>query len=178
MRSPDPQVRRCQRIIRMVSELHRLGYQRARFMPYEYPIAFRIHVGAASRFSVENGAYTAEEDHETTYSSASSTSYFGWTDADQDSARELAEKFVQRFPRVAAECEGRDWAYAGWLLELTGLLERRPSRLPFTLAEHFEPGPLSLKALPLRVYGDLVGDDDGGDLSFPLPPPGHAVRQG
>jgi hypothetical protein len=91
-------------------------------------------------------------------------------------ARALAEKFVQRFPRVAAECEGRDWAYAGWLLELTGLLERKPSRLPFVLAEYFEPNPLSMTALPLRVYGDLVGDDDGRDLSFPLPPPGYALR--
>jgi hypothetical protein len=47
MRSPVSQVRRCQRIIRMVSELHRIGYQRAHVMPYEYPIAFRIYVGPA-----------------------------------------------------------------------------------------------------------------------------------
>src|SRR5215207_2387960 len=29
-----------------------------------------------------------------------------WTDASHDDARALAKKFVQRFPRVAAECEG------------------------------------------------------------------------
>jgi len=46
MRSPASQVRRCQRIIRMVTELHRMGYQRARFMPYEYPVAFRVLRGA------------------------------------------------------------------------------------------------------------------------------------
>jgi hypothetical protein len=137
---------------------------------------FEFYVGPASKFSVENGAYTALEEHETTYTSASEVNYFGWTDAGQDNARALAEKFVQRFPRVAAECEGRDWTYAGWLLELTGLLERKPSRLPFVLAEYFEPDPLSMHALPLRVYGDLVGDDDGDDLSFPLPPSGYAAR--
>jgi hypothetical protein len=175
MRSALSQVRRCQRVIRMVSELHRMGYQRARFMPYEYPIAFRIYVGPASKFCEENGAYTALEDHETTYSSGSDANYFGWTDASRDSARALAEKFVQRFPRLAAECKGRDWTYAGWLLELTGLLERKPSRLPFVLAEYFEPAPLSMKALPLRVFGDLVGDDDGQDINFPLPPPGYAA---
>src|SRR5262245_25732233 len=128
MRSPDPQVRRCQRIIRLVSELHRMGYQRTRFMPYEYPIAFRIFVGPALKFSSENGAYTALADHETTYTSGSEANYFGWTDASNDDARALAEKFIQRFPRVATDCEGRDWPYAGWLLELIGLLERKPSR--------------------------------------------------
>jgi hypothetical protein len=152
-----------------------MGYQLARIMPYEYPIAFRIHVGPAANFSPRNGAYTALEHHETTYTSGAERKYFGWTDAGQDDARELAKKFVQRFPRVAAECEGRDWAYAGWLLELSGLLERKPSRLPFILADYFEPEPLELKTLPLRVYGDLVGDDDGRELDFPLPPPGYAL---
>jgi hypothetical protein len=114
MRSPDPQVRRCQRIIRMVSELHRMGYQRTRFMPYEYPIAFRIYVGPALRFSSENGSYAALADHETTYTSGSEANYFGWTDAPNDTARALAERFIQRFPRVAADCEGRDCTLVGY----------------------------------------------------------------
>ena len=48
-------IRRSQRVIRMISELHRMGFQRLRFMPYEYPLAYRIEIAPASCFSVVNG---------------------------------------------------------------------------------------------------------------------------
>lgn len=47
-------------------------------------------------------------------------SYFGWEDAKDDSASELAAKFMQRFPGIVLHGKGRDWAYAGWYLEMLG----------------------------------------------------------
>jgi hypothetical protein len=37
-------IRSCLRVIRMVSELQRMGFQRLRIFPYEYPLAWRLCV--------------------------------------------------------------------------------------------------------------------------------------
>ena len=39
------------------------------------------------------------------------------------SARQLAVAFLERFPEIARHGQGRDWAYAGWLLEVLGQAE-------------------------------------------------------
>lgn len=103
-------VRRTLRVIRMVSELHRMGFQLLWFMPHQYPLAFRIAIGPASLFSLRNGAEMRDfaESLHIQYSSASETEYFDWTDAHTDSARQLAEKFVSRFPAICDAGRGRD----------------------------------------------------------------------
>jgi len=161
-------VRRGQRLIRMVSELHRLGYQRLRIMPYEYPLAWRLAIGPRDLFSTANGAW-AEDDggFSAYYSSASGKQYFGWMDAGQDNARQLAEKFIQRFPDVCERSVGRDWLYAGWLSELLGVLERL-NALPIAAAEYLVPGPMEARFVTLRSYGG-----NGADTEFALPPPGE-----
>ncbi|WP_156376881.1 MULTISPECIES: hypothetical protein [unclassified Brevundimonas] len=158
-------VRRTQRVIRMVSDLHRLGYQRLRVMPYIYPLAWRVAIGPADLFSERNGAWMEHttDDVCAAYSSASSNRYFGWTDARSDNARQLADKFIKRFPGVCAAGYGRDWAYAGWLCELLGALERE-NALPFVMEEYAAVPPEQLDHLPLRRMGDMR------DLEFPLPP--------
>jgi hypothetical protein len=175
MKSGQPWVRRSQRVIRMVSELHRMGFQRLRIFPYEYPLAWRLCVAPRCACSRCNGAYVPQLDdalyeHQPTYSSASENEYFNWKDARTDDARHLAMKFVQRFPVSAERGQGRDWEYAGWLAELLGVLERG-DLLPIVMAEYFEPGPLELPALPIRDYG--VVSDHATRLDFPLPPPGE-----
>jgi hypothetical protein len=164
-------VRRSVRVIRMVSELHRMGYQHARIMPHEYPLAYRIVIAPRSRFSLLNGAYApgAYEDPCARYSSAQENRYFDWTDAAADNARQLAEKFVDRFPDLLAACQGSDWAYAGWLSDLLATLDQQTGRLPIVMAENLEPGPETLRALPLRLYGK-TDRDDPRDVFFPLPP--------
>ena len=158
-------VRRTQRVIRMVSDLHRLGYQRLRIMPFVYPLAWRVAIGPAHIFSERNGAWMERtaDDVCTTYSSASSNRYFGWTDTRSDNARQLADKFIKRFPGVCTAGYGRDWAYAGWLCELLGAMERE-NALPFVMEEYFATPPEQLDHLPLRRMGDMR------DLEFPLPP--------
>jgi hypothetical protein len=163
-------VRRTLRVIRMVSELHRMGYQQVRFMPHEYPLAFRIAIGPASLFSSGNGAELRDfaETLHIQYSSASETAYFDWTDARSDNARQLAEKFAARFPAICLAGKGRDWAYAGWLLELIGVLEATPGALPLVMDE-YSYSPDRLRSMPFRIYSGL-GNRDISD-AFPLPPP-------
>lgn len=163
-------VRRTLRVIRMVSELHGKGFQRVRFMPHQYPLAFRIAIGPASLFSLHNGAEMRDfaEGLHIQYSSASETAYFNWTDAHTDNARQLAEKFVSRFPAICDAGRGRDWAYAGWLCELIGALEKTPGALPLVMDE-YTYSPEKLRSIPFRIYSD-PGNRDIAD-AFPLPPP-------
>jgi len=163
--------RRSQRVIRMVSELHRLGYQRLRIMPYEAPLSWRCEIAPANRFSKSNPAYAPYNeraslgDEVTTYSAASGNQFFSWTDAEKDNARGLAEKFIERFPLTSAAGMGRDWCYAGWLAELVGYLERG-ALLPIVFTEFSEIPPEELRALPIH---DL--ENPGAlTMTFPLPP--------
>lgn len=183
MKPTIPFVRRSQRVIRMVGELHRMGYQRLRIMPYMHPLAWRLAVGPKESYSTINGASLKEVngtwDDVPIYSSA--CNYFDWKDAKTDNARALAEKFVSRFPNVVARGLGRDWAYVGWLSELIGFLERG-DMLPVTSWEYMHGTPEDLRYLPVwRVGGanevfvghEIVGFSTvpGPDvLQFPLPP--------
>lgn len=166
-------VRRGQRLIRMVSELHRMGYQRLRIMPYEYPVAWRLMIGPVDGFSPVHGARWADPaDSNPTYSSASDTAYFGWTDARHDNARRLAEKFLVRFPEICAAGHGRDWAYAGWLNELLGVLENDQA-LPIVKAEYMTRPMAEMRAVVIRRYAV-----NAGDREFALPPPGLFLDRG
>jgi hypothetical protein len=161
----------------MVSDLHRLGYQRLRVMPHEYPLAWRCVIQPAHRFAAFNGAlirgdaYTAPERETPWYSSSQEAQPFGWQDASSDDARALAEKFLARFPQTAAAGKGRDWPYAGWLSELVGFLETG-DLLPFVFAEYFDTPPQELRAMPIRRFSehDVVW--------FPLPPRRPALKAG
>ena len=160
-------VRRGQRLIRMVWELHRMGYQRLRIMPYEAPLAWRIEIAPAEDFLKSNGAYgPTVSETSAKYTAASGNAYFDWNDAAGDTARQLAQKFVDRFPEIAAKGQGRDWAYAGWLSELLGRIEET-GEMPFVMSEFFEPAPERLTQLPMR------NPENGVVRWFDLPPPGE-----
>lgn len=184
MKSTIPFVRRSQRVIRMVGELHRMGYQHLRIAPYMHPLAWRLAVGPLDQFTGASGAALTDEarDGLPIYSAADGgASYFDWPDAHGDDARALAEKFALRFPEVAARGRGRDWAYAGWISELVGFLEGG-DLLPVTSWVCMKGTPDDLRYLPIwKIGGDnvqsvgyeTVGFDTlpGPDvLQFPLPP--------
>jgi hypothetical protein len=159
------------RLIKMMVELHRRGFQLLRICPYEYPLAWRLRIAPKSYFSVRNGAYIGSAgEHEVTsveyatYSSADELKYFGWSKVEALDAEQLAGVFTNRFPRLCEAGSGPDWEYAGWLSELSGHVSRT-KQLPFVMSEYFEPAPDELTYLPLRDYGG------GGEISkFPLPP--------
>jgi hypothetical protein len=95
------------------------------------------------------------------YTSGMDATYFGWEDARQDTARELADKFIQRFSEVAAAGRGRDWEYTGWYVEMLGTAEE--GHLPLSYADWYdEPNP---RWLPTT---------SGFESGVPMPPPGEA----
>ena len=175
MKSKISWVRRAQRAIRMVSELHRMGYQHLRIMPYEHPNAWRLAVGPREHFSSVNGASlkNGSWDGVPVYSSAGGGGYyFDWEDAQTDDARALAEKFVLRFPDVVKRGLGRDWAYAGWLSELVGFLENG-DLLPVTLWEYMKGTPDELRFLPIwsMAGGNTVSVAHGVASFYTVPSP-------
>jgi hypothetical protein len=166
----------------MVSELHRMGYQRLRIMPYLHPLAWRLLVGPCESFSSRNGLALADGAWDTVagHSSAGGGNcYFDWRDAKGDNARELAEKFVLRFPDVSKRGLGRDWEYSGWLSELLGVLEGG-DLLPVMEWEFMRGKPEELDFLPIwSMTGENTCNDGSSGYvlallpsirKFPLPP--------
>src|SRR5271169_4742457 len=134
---PEPHIRRAVRVLSMVGELHKRGYQRLRVMPYMAPSGgyWRCTIAAADLFYRNHGAilkeFAAFDDGNQAsagiarYSSGQDNHYFDWTDAEQDNTRSLAEKFMRRFQKLREQGQGSDYSYAGWYLRLLGA---RPDR--------------------------------------------------
>jgi hypothetical protein len=149
MRHPEPHIRRAVRVLAMVGELHRQGYQRLRVMPFMSPsgTSWRCWIGPDTLFYRNHGAIFGEtaatlaDNNElqsssmiARYTSGDENHYFGWQDAENDSARSLAEKFLVRFSKLARCGEGWSYAYAGWYQRLLGLADR--GWLPVVLSDY------------------------------------------
>lgn len=132
--SNEPFTRRCVRVLAMVHELHKAGYQRIRVLPMLSPSgchwrAIITHAGNVCR----DGFTLIDDDIDDAlgkvarYTSAQESEYFGWKDAAGLDARNMANLFIKRFPAIAAAGAGLDWAYAGWLTDVLGQAERHGS---------------------------------------------------
>jgi hypothetical protein len=163
---PD-EIRIPRKIVRMVAELHVRGYQWLRLVPFIYDLgSWRGGITPVSNILARHGAMAADYDQAILpqYTSASMREYFGWKDARHATPSQLAELFIERFPRVAREGYGSDWMYAGWYSEMLHLTH---------------PGTLPI------AYGNMSGPSETQMLwvgeppvrSIPLPPPGW-VRDG
>ncbi|MEN3749293.1 hypothetical protein TPR58_19120 [Sphingomonas sp. HF-S3] len=145
--STTPPVRNATRLLTMVHELHKAGYQRIRISPGMSPsgVYWRCsitHIGAMDADG-RRVAPGAAADQVAFYTSGAEDRYFDWPDARARSGRELAVRFIERFPQIAQPGLGRDWAYAGWLTEILGRAEL--GRLPVFFADYplsFEDGDL------------------------------------
>ncbi len=163
MRSENPIVRRCQRLLLMVHELHKRGYQRLRIAPSMAPsgLYWRCHIVASRDTTSIHGALIDQYGHslEAVYSSGQDNEYFGWKDAKTDTARQLADKFIERFPELAQAARGKDYEYAGWFVEMLGIIES--DGLPFAYAEYCPPWHTG------RLY---VTDSDTTTAPAPIAP--------
>jgi hypothetical protein len=177
---PDSQVRRALRVLGMVAELHKRGYQLLRVMPYiGGPGAWRCSIGPSIFFLQKNGAQLHAppgikgERSDTaicaSYSGADDGQYFDWPDAKQDDRQALADKFVLRFPRLAHYGLGWDHLYAGWYLRMLGLAEA--GLFPVAFGDYYEPAPGMLCLQDLRP-SDWKGEPNRLQ-ELPAPPPGH-----
>lgn len=129
----DPIYRRCVRVLAMVHELHKAGYQRIRILPMLAPSGcyWRGVITHAGNVA-EDGYNLLDEDIDgetgmvARYTSGQENEFFGWQDAKALDARQLAQLFLQRFPLIAHSGKGTDWAYAGWLTDVLGAAEAGP----------------------------------------------------
>ena len=158
-------VRQAARLLRMVHELHKLGFQRLRIMPGMAPsgLAWRCSILPRSQVLKNHGAWgVAWNQFGPNYTSAAGNHYFDWDNATRDNARQLAAKFLARFPDVAALGEGRDWEYAGWFVEMLGHAER--GAFPVAYQEYATPDPEWLATTTGgRIPMPPGGDADTGD---------------
>jgi hypothetical protein len=185
---PEPQIRRSVRVLTMLGELHKAGFQRLRAMPYmsESGAYWRLLIAPASLFHRNHGALVwdvpyppthaerelkAMEELSVTYSSGSASSgeYFGWKDAGGDDARELAAKFLARFPGLAEAGDGWDYAYVGWFQRLIGLAER--GWFPEVFSSSHSPGRQSIQLTDMRP--DSWRECGQERPHLPLPPQGE-----
>lgn len=151
----------CHRVLLMVHELHLLGLQQLRICPSIAPsgLAWRCGVTPVSNTLKSHGARMASwSTLAAHYTSGDGDHYFGWDDGPGQGARALARKFIERFPDIAEGGRGRDWSYAGWLVEVLYLSGGRD--LPYALSDWDTPND----HIP-SVHGTI---------RFPLPPPGDS----
>jgi hypothetical protein len=144
------------RLLLMLRELHRRGYERLRAVTglspsgchwrlWITPATGLVGPGQGSDFMARQNQGVAVGDwvvyindgNMACYSTGSSAEAaqrcFGWTDAAEDSPCQLAEKFIERFPTVVAEGKGSDADYAHWYASMIEATE--PEGLIFMYAD-------------------------------------------
>ena len=143
----DPIARRTGRLVAMVHELHKVGYQRLRVSPGLSPSGMHWRCSITCASNIKPDGFSLIDDSTDSglwapYTSAD-PGYFGWTGVERASARDLAVRFLAAFPRLAELGAGRDWAYAGWLTEVLGMIEQgKTGRYPVFYADY----PINLDA--------------------------------
>ncbi len=162
----DPTVRRCARVLRMVHELHRLGYQRLRIIPYFGAMQYwRCCITHAGAVLTTHGAWGPDDGFWCAYySSSAGNEYFGWHDAKHDTAADLAAKLLERVPHLRHLGMGRDWVYVGWFAELMTYANR--GELPYLFSEF--SGPNDPRFMPTTAFLDS---------GLPMPPGGELAPQ-
>ena len=122
--SNNPTIKRATRLLSMIHELHKAGYQRLRMAcgwDAEGKV-WRVRLMPSSQVS-EDGWSPISGTTRADYSTSQGKAYFGWTDAAGDDARALANKLISRFPDLAREASGQDWGYVGWFSMALGKAE-------------------------------------------------------
>jgi hypothetical protein len=185
---PEPHVRRAVRVLAMVGELHKRGFQRLRVMPHMSPsgLHWRCAIGSADYFYRNHGArllkdypfFDGDNQQQTTavvahYTSGHENHYFGWNDSERDSARSLADKFVNRFSRLVDSGGGWDYPYAGWFLRVLGLAEA--GWIPFVFADYAGVRFDFMHLMDVRSREGNVNHSKKTP-ALPLPPPGESQQ--
>jgi hypothetical protein len=103
------------------------------------------------------------------YTSGDDNQYFGWTDAASDTARSLADKFVERFSSLAECGRGWDYVYVGWYQRMLGLAEN--GWIPFVFSDDERPSVRKLYLQDMRPP-EWRRENEKGPL-LPSPPRGR-----
>lgn len=146
----DPIVRRSARLLAAVLELHKQGYQDLAIHSgmSASGLHWRCSILPFSRIFYEGGAIKIhiQRDDEIAHhtSGESGFHYFGWHDAKNDNAREIAKKIKLRFPELLSLCKRENEAMSGWLTYAVGHAER--GNLPVMFADNYGAQPKTIGA--------------------------------
>lgn len=123
------------RLLAMIHELHKLGYQGVRISPGWSPSGadWRCSIAAVPNIAPD-GWSLIDWCAGVHYTTGAGACFFEWEDAPRRSPRQLSRMFVERFPRLARESAGMDHAYAGWFVAVLGAVEH--GRLPAFHADY------------------------------------------
>jgi len=144
--SQQPIARRSTRLLAAVHELHKQGFQNLTIYTSIAPsgLHWRCQLIPLHHLAIEGDCVEVIADN-CSYEPAHHSSgdggnlYFGWEDARSDSARTLAEKINDRFPRLMVISAGRNYGYTGWFTEMLGFAEI--GALPVMWRENYSPEP-------------------------------------
>ena len=158
---------RCLRVLRVVHEFHKQGYQLLRIAPGMAPSGcyWRCAITPRSNIRRSHGAILSSDSQLVVNYSSGEEGYFGWTDAKDDNLRTLVDKFAQRHAAIVEASRGDDWPYAGWYVRMLGYAERE--MFPVSYADwHEAPDPRFLplwghehEHLPMPPAGDAEDVD-------------------
>jgi hypothetical protein len=148
-------------LLRLARELHKRGYQKLRISPGLSPsgTSWRCSLTPSSNTERTNGAKMVDYENGAHATTAQGQRYFGWDDAAKDTIEQLADKFLQRYPRIALESKGQDKAYVDWFSDVVRLAEG--GEFPIAYADWATPPHDGL----MQTVGNRIG-------TFRLPPPG------
>jgi hypothetical protein len=154
------------KLLLMVSELHVRGFQRIRIAPGMSPSGchWRCSIAPVTNISSRHGAQISSWDKLAAhYTSGQGSNYFDWIDAEHVAPSQLAELFIERFPRIVEAGRGPDWVYSGWYLEMLHLTY--PDSFPIAYADWDLP------------KDHLATTGARCDIRIPLPPPGWGPEE-
>lgn len=160
------------RVLLMLRELHRMGFERLRAPAYMYPIAWRCPIVPSHWTQQEHGGlldnaasapecYSSVQPGEYTYSSSSEQYPFNWPDVAFASPQELAARFVRECAEIVAAGWGPDREYVDWferVLEMT-----KPNGVYYAVSEYEPPTDI--------IYPFMTSA-----TRIPSPPPGLAKQ--
>lgn len=147
------------RVLRLLRELHRRGYERLRLHMGWSPngMALRYGIAPAEQFQpdgfhMQMALYPGRA-FKSTRGEGPPFDLGGTENADTE---ELADAFLSRFRDVASAGRGRDRAYVAWFAALLGRCE--PAAIPIMFSDQYDASR----------DGILI---DGEAEPFPVPPP-------
>ncbi|HRF49775.1 MAG TPA: hypothetical protein PLC98_19250 [Anaerolineales bacterium] len=146
------------KLLRMVAELHRRGYQRLRIAAGIAPngVDWRCALMPAKRVDPGHGAHEQVGNlMAARYSTAEDYHFFGWNDGGKMSVSEMADSFMRTFKTVCEHALGSDPVYANWFLAVVRAAEQGALPVAFgedqltqvsehlrtTLPDHWLPWP-------------------------------------
>jgi hypothetical protein len=155
----------ARKVILMLAELHKRGYERLRLLPGMAPngIHWRYAITPIAHVSREHGARSGAScgyDDFPRGSLSASDQMVGWGDNPTSSPKELADLFVRTYPAICRDGKGKDSEYVAWYKSM--LMRTHPDGIVWAYSDSYNDNPPPIEGLGA-----------GEHVNIPMPPPGE-----